>query len=88
MSFATKKSMTRCLKCVIYNKMQSEDITSNPMWKKLQSYISGAFDQQIMKFGNKKDDIIILVQVFIHMASMINDKMMWMSKISFENVTT
>jgi hypothetical protein len=41
-----------------------------------------------MKFGNKKDDIIILVQVFIHMASMINDKMMWMSKISFENVTT
>jgi hypothetical protein len=27
-----------------------------------------------------------LLQVFIHMASMIDDKVMWMSKISFETM--
>ncbi len=27
------------------------------------------------------------IAIFIHMAFMINEKMMWMSKISFENVT-
>jgi hypothetical protein len=37
--------------------------------------------------GNKKNDIIFSLQVFIYMASMIDDKMTWMSKISFENVT-
>jgi hypothetical protein len=36
--------------------------------------------------GNKKDDITFLKQIFIHMASMIDDKVTWMSKISFENV--
>jgi hypothetical protein len=35
---------------------------------------------------NKNNDIIISLQVFIHMASMIDDKVTWMSKISFENV--
>jgi len=34
-----------------------------------------------------KDDIIFLFQVFIHMASMIDDKVIWMSKISFQIVT-
>ncbi len=34
-----------------------------------------------------KDKIIFLLQVFIHMASMIDDKMTWMSKMSFEIVT-
>ncbi len=36
--------------------------------------------------GNKNDDIIISLQAFIHMASMIDDKVTWMSKISFENM--
>jgi len=33
-----------------------------------------------------KVDVIFSLQVFIHMASTIDDKMMWMSKISYENV--
>jgi hypothetical protein len=33
-----------------------------------------------------KDDIIISLQIFIHMRFMIDDKMTWMSKISFENL--
>jgi hypothetical protein len=37
--------------------------------------------------GKRNDGIIFSLQVFIHMASMIDDKLMWMSKISFENVT-
>jgi hypothetical protein len=37
--------------------------------------------------GNRRDDINISSQIFIHSTSMINDKMTWMSKISFENVT-
>jgi len=36
---------------------------------------------------NKKNDIIISLQVFIHMASMIDDKVTCMSKITFDNVT-
>jgi hypothetical protein len=34
-----------------------------------------------------KDDVVFSFQVFIHMASTIVDKIMWMSKISYENVT-
>jgi len=37
--------------------------------------------------GKKKNDVVFSLQVFIHMASMIDDKMMWMSKILYENVT-
>jgi hypothetical protein len=37
--------------------------------------------------GNKKVDDIFSLEVFIHMASMIDDKMTWMFKISYENVT-
>jgi hypothetical protein len=33
-----------------------------------------------------KDGMIFPLQVFIHMVSMIDEKMMWMSKISFENM--
>jgi len=36
--------------------------------------------------GNRKADVIFSLQVFIHMASTIDDKMTWMSKISYENV--
>jgi hypothetical protein len=35
----------------------------------------------------RKDDIIFWLQIFIHMASMIDNKVIWMSKISFENMT-
>jgi hypothetical protein len=31
--------------------------------------------------------MLFSLQVFTHMASMINDKMTWMFKISYENVT-
>jgi hypothetical protein len=34
-----------------------------------------------------KDDVIFSLQIFIHMTSMIDDKMAWMSKISYKNVT-
>jgi len=36
---------------------------------------------------DKKNDDIFSLQVFMHMASMIDDKMMWMQKISYVNVT-
>jgi hypothetical protein len=36
---------------------------------------------------DKNDDVIFSIQVFIHVASMIDDKMMCMFKISYENVT-
>jgi len=35
-----------------------------------------------------KDDIIFSLQVFIDTASMIDEKVMWMFKISFENMIT
>jgi len=34
-----------------------------------------------------KNDIIFLLQVFIHMTFVIDDKVMWMSKMLFEIVT-
>ncbi len=34
----------------------------------------------------KKIDIIFSLQIFIHVAFIIDDKMMWMFKVSFENV--
>jgi hypothetical protein len=34
----------------------------------------------------KKVDVIFSLQVFIHMTSTIDDKMTWISKISYENV--
>jgi hypothetical protein len=34
-----------------------------------------------------EDDIVYSLQVLIHMTSMIDDKMTWMFKILFENVT-
>jgi hypothetical protein len=37
---------------------------------------------------NKQNDIIFSLQVFIYTTSMIDNKMMWMFKISFENMTT
>jgi hypothetical protein len=36
---------------------------------------------------NKNDDIIFSLEVFIHMASMLDNKMTWMFKISFQNMT-
>jgi len=36
---------------------------------------------------NRKANVIFSLQVFIYMASMIDDKMTWISKISYENVT-
>ncbi len=36
---------------------------------------------------NKKNDVFVSLQVFIHVASTIDDKMTCMSKTSYENVT-
>ncbi len=36
---------------------------------------------------NMRDDAIFSSQVLIHMASTIDDQMMWIPKISYENVT-
>jgi hypothetical protein len=57
------------------------------LWEKNCSHILVVHLISKWWHDNKKNDIIFSLQVFIHMASMIDDKVTWMSKISYENVT-
>jgi hypothetical protein len=41
----------------------------------------------MMTWQHLKDDIVFSLQVLIHLTSMIDEKMTWMLKILFENVT-
>ncbi len=56
------------------------------LWRKNCSHILVVHFISKWWWDNRKDDIVFLLQVFIHMAFMIHDKVTCMSKISFENV--
>ncbi len=84
LSFATKISM-RCSKWLIidYNNRILFRIVLVKNW----SHILMVHLINRRGHDTRRDDVVFSLQVFIHMAYMIDDKMMWMSKISYENVT-
>jgi hypothetical protein len=84
LSFVTKKSMIKCPKWLVVN--YSNRILLQILHVKSCSHISMVHLTSKQWCGDMKDDVIFSLQVFIHMASTIDDKMTWTSKISYENV--
>jgi len=86
-SFANKKSMTKCAKWL-------HDLFHSHSHRRLFQILCGKSCNHILvvhltsrwQHNNRKDDIIFSLQINIHMASMIHDEVMCISKISFENM--
>jgi hypothetical protein len=85
LSFVTKKSSTECSKQLVID--YSNRILFQILFVKICSHIFVVHLISGEWHGNKKDDVEFLLQAFIHMTTMINDIMTWMSEISHENVT-
>jgi hypothetical protein len=85
LSFATKKSMIKCSKQLVID--FNNRILLQILRAKSCSHILIMHLINKQWRDNRKTDVIFSLQVFIHMESMIDDKMTWISKISYENVT-
>jgi hypothetical protein len=84
LSFPTKKSMTRCLKQLhieCNHRILFQILCENGCNHILMVHLTNRW-----WYGNRKDNVVFSLQIFIHMESMIDDKVTWMSNISFENV--
>jgi len=85
LSFATKISMTK------YPKQLRNDCNNRILLQilcvKSYSHILVVHLTSRWWRGNMMADVVFSLQVFIHMAFMIDDKMICMSKKSCENVT-
>jgi hypothetical protein len=85
MSFATKKSMTKCAKW-LHNLFNNHRILLQILCEKSCNHILMVHLNSRWWHNNRKDDIIFSLQINIHMTSMIDDEVMCISKISFENM--
>jgi len=84
-SFATKKSMTKCVKW-LHNLIHNHRLLFQILCEKNCNHILVVHLTNRWWHSNRKDDIVFSLQINIHMPSMIDDKVMWISKISFENM--
>ncbi len=78
LSFVTKKLTSKCSKWLVID--YSNRILFQILCVKDCNHILVVHLISRQWRGNMKDDVKFSLQVFIHMASMINDIMMWMSK--------
>jgi hypothetical protein len=84
LSFTTKKSMIKCSKQLVTN--FNNRILLQILRAKNCNNISMVHLTNKKWYDNRKAYVNFLLQVFIHMASMIEDKITWISRISYENV--